>query len=295
MLKLKHIGIACVLALSLKYMVFKPYIISSSSMEPSLYKGDYILLNQWEKFTYKKNPKLLKYQVIAFKYPLSTENENDLTLIKRCIGIPGDTVHIQNGVISSETNNLTYDYIIDDPFSKLNWEILNEKNIHLGGKTLNNQWLLNLSEEQKNEIYFLSDSIKIKKHIEPIHYYDNSLFPSNECYTWNRDQYGPVYIPKKGDSIILNTQNIHLYKRILTEYENNEIWSSDESLFINGDTVLSYVFKENYYFMLGDNRHHSQDSRHWGFVPETNLIATCNLIVFNLDEFSYNRLLKKIK
>ena len=123
---------------------------------------------------------------------------------------------------------------------------------------------------------------------------DLSIFPSDTSLYWNRDFYGPLYVPQANVEIELDIQNIKLYKKIITDYENHEISIVGSNIYIDDQLVNSYRFDQNYYFMLGDNRHHSQDSRHWGFVPEDHIIGSCSTILFNAERFSFKRFIKTV-
>ena len=110
-------------------------------------------------------------------------------------------------------------------------------------------------------------------------YDDYGIFPFSDNYNWTRDFYGPVWIPEKGASVELNLENLPLYERIIRDYEHNElIVKQSGEILINGEIADSYTFKQNYYFMMGDNRHNSLDSRYWGFVPEDHIVGTPTLV-----------------
>lgn len=128
------------------------------------------------------------------------------------------------------------------------------------------------------------------------------IFPHSAFFPWTEDNYGPVYVPEQGVTVELNTLNLPLYERIITAYEGNKLEVRNDSIYINDFLVESYTFQMNYYFVLGDNRHNSRDSRYWGFVPENHIIGKAVMIWLSVDKskpfykgIRWDRVLKRIR
>ncbi|MCS5663671.1 MAG: signal peptidase I [Flavobacteriales bacterium] len=288
--------IIVILAFAIKFWVFQPFIVTSSSMDSTLIQGDYLIVNKWQNSIFGNHIQPDKGEVIAFHYPLDkVDVEDKMIYIKRCVGVPGDTIMIENGQVNSFEKSLQFDYIIQDPNARINWDFLKKIDVHLGGKTINNNWLLNLGENQINKLKEFDIDFVFKKLIQDPNEFDLSVFPSDTTKKWNRDFYGPLYIPASGDKIEINTNNISLYGKIIEVYENHKLEVDSTSIRIDNNVCSTYTFTQDYYFMMGDNRHHSKDSRHWGFVPQDHLIANCSVVIFNIDNFSTKRLFKQIK
>jgi signal peptidase I len=151
-----------------------------------------------------------------------------------------------------------------------------------------------LLETQKNLFLTLKEAEELpnvlkldslKRNINSTRTYNDAYFPNNVRYNWNEDQFGPIVMPQKGVTVQLNSKNVALYKKIISDYELNDLKVSGDNIKINGATADTYTFKQNYYWMMGDNRHRSEDSRYWGFVPEDHIVGKPVFIWMSIDGF----------
>ena len=135
------------------------------------------------------------------------------------------------------------------------------------------------------------------REIEPANREEESyVFPYDTIHHWSRDNFGPIWIPKKGATLVLTPENYSLYERAIRVYENNQFEMKDGKFILNGQPTDRYVFKMDYYWMMGDNRQGSQDSRYWGFVPEDRVVGKAWLIWFSWEGGPrWNRLFRTVK
>ena len=169
-------------------------------------------------------------------------------------------------------------------------DINNSEEIHPAGGP--NQFVMLLTRVARDKM----QKSGLTKSILPIIDSDRTVYPYVDSYTWSRDNYGPLWIPAKGATLTLTQQNYPLYERAIRVYEHNKFEMKDGKFYLNDQPVTGYTFKMNYYWMMGDNRHGSQDSRYWGFVPEDHVVGEAALIWMSWDHgVRWSRLFKKIK
>ena len=210
-------------------------------------------------------------------------------LVKRAVGVPGDTLEIKEGYIYINGNRTVlpdrakpqYNFFINTQGQAIDQNLLNKRygareglKYPTGKFALNKDggYLLTLTDSEANLISknpVVKDVRKLlSKPGEP-----QSVFPYIDTLSWNLDNYGPLYIPKKGSTVKLSKSNLPFYKRIINEYEDNHLQIIDNEIFVNGMQTDDYTFQQDYYWMMGDNRQNSLDARKWGYVPFDHVVG----------------------
>lgn len=214
--------------------------------------------------------------------------------VKRCVGIPGDNLSIKDGMVYIDGKLLQLPERAKPQFSY---------KVAVDGKTaIDFEYLFKdlditdpagFMDQTNRDTIFLSaltaagaERLKNTPGITAVirqisRDTDNGVFP--HINKWNRDNYGPLYIPEKGKTVTLTTETVPFYKAIITDYENNDLKINGSEIRINGKIATTYTFKQNYYWMMGDNRHNSEDSRYWGFVPENHIVGKPIFIWLSID------------
>lgn len=266
---------------------------------PLIHTKSYLKVPQLPYFRFPGFEKIKNNDIVVFNWPGDTvvkffdktgprvdkPIDKKSNYVKRCLGIPGDSLKIVDGdvfvngkkIILPERAKPQFSYVVVyDKKTPIDIEgLLHDLNINVadapGAMNRNNDSLYfpAVTAENAEKLKHISGFTSVTRFVNKKP--DLSVFPHSK--PWNIDNYGPIYIPQQGKTVPLDLVSLPLYKRIITEYEGNTLELKGNDIYINDKKTTSYTFKQNYYWMMGDNRHRSEDSRYWGYVPENHIVG----------------------
>lgn len=228
--------------------------------------------------------------------------------IKRCVAIGGDTISMRNGLltVNGKAEPLVgtggFTYYVEFNTAEINLKPFEEMGFKIGPTALPTIYRFEGTPNLVKELHQSPYVTSVKAELTNEEYQDILIFPHDKNRRANLDNYGPIIVPKKGWTITLDSLNMPLYERCIRVYEGNKLEKVGDDWLLNGKQADTYTFKMDYYWMLGDNRHQSADSRYWGFVPEDHIVGKALFIWMSLDsegsflnKVRWNRIFKGIR
>ena len=275
--------LAVLLLVSMHLFVLRWATIRSTSMYATLLPGDLVLVQRWPVWT-----GFQRGDIAVFRDPLKDREPRSKRplLVKRIVGMPGDTVELRAGVLwvngqrQDPPPTATWSHLLriragHSPDSLMDLLRLPRNMLIPGRRFLEVPLNRRLADSLGTLPSVVSAEAMSLAKGAPRH-----VFPFSQRYRWNSDDYGPIVVPGKGDTLRIDVDNLPLYDRLMSIYEGHRLSADGNSLSIDGSPLSTYVVEQDHYFVLGDSRHHSADSRYWGFLPGDHLVGRAAWAVF---------------
>lgn len=283
---LKALLVAFVVLGFIHAFVLRWVTVRSNSMYATLYPGDLVGVAKWPLWTGFE-----RGDVVVFRNPIQEDRSmaRRQLLVKRIAALPGDVVELRDGELF--VNGVG---VGPPPFATRSWlvrleegtdahAILAELGLPVGSSPADARELeIPLNGPMANKLRSRSGVLTVDR-MRSASGSPGHIFPYSPRYQWNADDYGPLAVPRKGDHLRVDLRTLPLYDRIITRYEGNDLEVAKHILSINGEETREYIVKKDYYFVLGDNRHYSEDSRYWGFVPADHLTGRAAFVLLGND------------
>lgn len=320
---------AIIAATLIRTFFIEAYQIPTSSMEKSLLRGDFLFVSKANygarvpmtpisfPFVHQELPlvggkaysealqlpyyrlpgieKIENYDVVVFNFPGEdgVPVDKKTNYIKRCMGIPGDSLKIiqgkvyLNGKLAQVAVNgqLGYQVTSSNVIVPRTMEKLDISEYAAGTDRFTGLYEMYMTDEERDKVKNLPGIVDIEPLFQPAGKVPEIYPQKPELFDWSRDNFGSIYIPKAGDVITMNEKNAHLYEELIRKYEGNTTYEVKQGkAYIDGQQISDYTVQMNYYFMMGDNRHRSSDSRYWGFVPEDHIVGKALFIWMSIEQ-----------
>ena len=265
--------ISLLIVFIIKLFFFQSFVNYDKSMHLSVLQGDFIYI--------KKIFKPKRNDIALIKSPITEKN-----YFKRVIALPGDVLYIKNKTVFVNKNKQDLPDFIAKKYRIIAFDSISEyaitKHYKFSEKTTNIPYYeVLLTENQYKQIILDSLITKIEACLTDEKYYNKQIFPHSELIAWNKDNFGMLIIPRKNVTVKLNKQTFHLYKQAIENHENNTIAYKNNTYYINDEPATHYTFKQDYYFVMSDNRSERNDSRTWGLIPRKNIKGRALFVWFS--------------